>query len=262
MSRPPPFAELFAVHRALLSGRYLTGADALDDGGTTYLWSRDIPDPTMNFAINPASLAGEATPPDAMQALLESAVAAARIRHRAPAVLVFPPPGWAPPPLVESTYGALWMTLDGPQTEVPAMLEMDEAPVPDAGFAAVFAEAHADPAIADHVRRHYLAPLGRPAAAPEVRDLHLVGRAGGEAVACASVLVSGEIAGLYNVAVRHDRQGRGFGAVIAAAAAQRARAMGARVVFLQCPDGGPVERLYARLGFRRAYAPRLLCLRA
>lgn len=257
----PSFATLFDTHRALLHGRFLAGADALGESGDLYVWSADIPDPTMNFVVAGEALSGAPTPAADLDRLIEAAPAAAARRDRAPAVLAFPPEGWTAPPRVEHRYGALWMVLDDAPAPVFSALRLSEAAHPGADFAAPFAEAHPDAAIADHVRRHYVAPLGRPPAKPGVRDLHLVGRDGdGAPVACATVMVRGEIAGLYNVAVCHDRQGRGYGATIAAAAARRALEMGAGAVFLQCPDGGPVERLYARLGFRRAYVPSLLCL--
>ena len=70
----------------------------------------------------------------------------------------------------------------------------------------------------------------------------------GEPVATATVLVTGEVAGLYDVAVLPGMRGRGIGAAMTLVPLRDARDSGCRVAILHAsPLGRPV---YERLGFR------------
>lgn len=76
---------------------------------------------------------------------------------------------------------------------------------------------------------------------------HLIGYAGDEPVAVASVFDSGDVAGVYNIATLPDHRGKGYGAAVTWAAIDRARERGRRHAILQSTEMGyPV---YGRMGF-------------
>jgi predicted N-acetyltransferase YhbS len=100
--------------------------------------------------------------------------------------------------------------------------------------------------------------------AAETRDgvapCHLVLRdEAGVPVAAASLYRVGSLAGLYNVGTRAAHRRRGLGGAVTRAALAHAETLGVEAVFLQCAGLGPVERLYARLGFAVAARPALVC---
>lgn len=77
---------------------------------------------------------------------------------------------------------------------------------------------------------------------PQVGYLH------GAPVACSAVLLTGPVAGIYNVAVTAACRGRGFGTALTWAAVAAGREAGAGAAVLQStPLGEPV---YRRMGFR------------
>lgn len=77
--------------------------------------------------------------------------------------------------------------------------------------------------------------------------LHFVGRVEGEPVACASVMLGGGAAGLYDVATLPAARGRGYGAALSATALAAGRERGWRDAILHAsPSGLPI---YERLGF-------------
>lgn len=69
----------------------------------------------------------------------------------------------------------------------------------------------------------------------------------GEPVAASGVFVSGEIAGVYNVATRPEARGRGIGAALTWAAALGGRDAGATRSILQASEMG--EPVYTRMGY-------------
>ncbi|MGU3540841.1 GNAT family N-acetyltransferase [Methylobacterium sp. A54F] len=243
------FATLLDAHLAMLRGSLVDGVEPGPDG-SRYAWSETIPDPTLNFA------AGLRTP-----AAAAFARAAAAAHGRAPAILaegeeVLPAPGAA-----TATYPARWMVRRTAVTAAddPAISRHAGA-VPPPAFEAVFRASSDEPLVHEHITRHYVPALRRAAAPARVAPVHLVLHQAGEPAACASLYRLGRLAGLYNVSTRIDRQRLGLGARITAAAVAEAGRSGAALVFLQCPAGGPVERLYARAGFVTAFSPRLICL--
>jgi ribosomal protein S18 acetylase RimI-like enzyme len=70
----------------------------------------------------------------------------------------------------------------------------------------------------------------------------------GEAVATASAMLTGEVAGIYNVATLPHARRRGFGGALTAHAVREARNRGASVAVLQSSEAG--LRVYQALGFR------------
>lgn len=248
----PTFETLLQAHVAALTGSLLDGA-ARGPDGAGFIWSRAIPDPTLNFAY------GIRTP-----AQFSWAGAASLGRGRSPAFLardeaehdrlraMFTP---------AATFPASWMVARPPPVPTragdPAALTL--SPRVDAAFEEVFAQSFDDEAVRKHLRRTYLPALRRAKPSPGLALWHMILRDAAGPAACATLALRDGAAGLYNVSTRIDRQNRGLGAALVHASLREARARGAAFVFLQCPAGGPVEALYARAGFRTLYRPSLLC---
>lgn len=78
---------------------------------------------------------------------------------------------------------------------------------------------------------------------------HFVGYAGGLPVATTSVMMAGDLVGVYHVATLPSARGRGFGAALTLAGMRHGRERGATTAVLQSsPMGEPV---YRALGFER-----------
>jgi len=76
-----------------------------------------------------------------------------------------------------------------------------------------------------------------------------IGKMNGEPVCIATLLVHGEMAGLYNVGTRLKDQGRGYGWQITQHVIQNALSLGIRWIYLQTEQGSTVEKFYSRMGF-------------
>ena len=247
------FEELRDAHLTALTGSLIDGLEH-GPGGAVYVWSRAIPDPTLNFACGvrrpdqfswagamalgraraPAFLARDAAEAAALRTLFEPAAA----------------------------YPASWMvarlTPSQPAPDRVVHAHATLAPPPD--FEQVFAHLSDDPAVKAHLRRFYLPALRAARSRPGLVPVHLVLQDATGPAACASLYLRGGLAGLYNVSTRADRQRRGLGGAVTVAALREAQARGARWAFLQCPAGGGIEALYAQAGFRTVYSPELLCM--
>jgi GNAT superfamily N-acetyltransferase len=79
----------------------------------------------------------------------------------------------------------------------------------------------------------------------------------GEAVSTLHLLIDGRTAGMYAVNTRRAQRRQGIGTTVLARAIADARSAGCGVVGLAAIAGGPAERLYARLGFNRAFTTEL-----
>lgn len=77
--------------------------------------------------------------------------------------------------------------------------------------------------------------------------VHLAIRADGKIAACASIFLTGSVAGIYAVVVLKEMRGRGLGSAITSAALHRARELGASHATLQCMRR--TTPFYERLGF-------------
>ena len=250
--RDPGFEALRDAHVAALTGSLIDGVEH-GPGGAGYVWSRAIPDPTLNFAYGVRR-------PDQFA----WAGATALGRARAPAFLARDPEEVAAlQALFEpaARYPASWMVARPPAARpAPALaVSVHAAPAPGPDFETVFANVSNDPGVRTHLRRTYLPALRAARGRPGLAPLHLVLRDAAGPAACASLYLRGDTAGLYNVSTRADRPRRGLGSAVTAAALREARARGAAWVFLQCPAGGAIEALYARAGFRTVCGPTLLC---
>ncbi|MGH1590406.1 GNAT family N-acetyltransferase [Methylobacterium phyllosphaerae] len=246
------FEVLRDTHVAALTGSLIDGVEQ-GPAGAGYVWSRGIPDPTLNFAFGVRR-------PDQFA----WAGAAALGRDRAPAFLARDAEevallrGLFEPAIL---YPASWMVAR-PLPAAPAAggaVTVQASPAPGPDFERVFAHLSDDPAVRTHLRRRYLPALHAARSRPGLTPLHLVLRDATGPAACASLYLRGDTAGLYNVSTRADRQRRGLGTAVTVAALREARVRGAAQVFLQCPAGGAIEALYARVGFRTVCAPTLLC---
>jgi hypothetical protein len=223
--RVPSFEELRDAHLAALTGSLIDGVEQ-GPGGAGYAWSRTIPDPTLNFAYGIRR-------PDQFS----WAGAAALGRARAPAFLardaaeaatlrtLFEP---------AAAYPASWMVarLSQSQPSSDRVVQVCAAPAPAPDFEQVFAHLSDDAAVKAHLRRFYLPALRAARARPGLVPVHLVLHDARGPAACASLYLRGGLAGLYNVSTRADRQRRGLGGAVTAAALREAQARGARWAFL------------------------------
>jgi ribosomal protein S18 acetylase RimI-like enzyme len=95
----------------------------------------------------------------------------------------------------------------------------------------------------------------RIAAAPVPRHNVLARDEQGATVACAQVVIEGEIAGLYDVFTAESARGRGYAERLCRHLLGHAAGAGARVGYLQVDAGNDVaRRIYRRLGFVDGYA--------
>jgi len=80
-------------------------------------------------------------------------------------------------------------------------------------------------------------------------------REDGQDLACGSVLLEGETAGIFNMVTADAHRGRGHATAIVGRLLQHAAAAGAHKVYLQVDAGNtPARRVYDRFGFRDCYA--------
>ena len=89
----------------------------------------------------------------------------------------------------------------------------------------------------------------RPGVYDSAHVTHFVGLMGDEPVACATLITTATIAGIYNVATLARFRGRGFGAAITAHAANIGFATGCTASALQASAMG--FGVYERMGYRR-----------
>lgn len=74
-------------------------------------------------------------------------------------------------------------------------------------------------------------------------------------IACGSLIVEGELAGIFGMVTQPARRGRGFATRIVAELLQRARGAGVGCVYLQVTESNAAaRRMYLRFGFRDRYA--------
>lgn len=84
---------------------------------------------------------------------------------------------------------------------------------------------------------------------------YLVVREGTQPVACGSLVVDAECAGVFNMVTASTRRGRGYATSIVQALLAHAAAAGVRLVYLQVDAANaPARRIYERFGFRDRYA--------
>jgi GNAT superfamily N-acetyltransferase len=74
-------------------------------------------------------------------------------------------------------------------------------------------------------------------------------------VACGSVVIDAECAGVFNMVTASERRGRGYATAIVRALLAHAAVAGARVAYLQVDAANaPARHIYERFGFRDRYA--------
>ncbi|MCJ2048596.1 GNAT family N-acetyltransferase [Methylobacterium sp. J-070] len=250
------FETLRDLHVAALTGSLIDGV-AHGPGGAGYVWSRGIPDPTLNFAYGVRR-------PDQFA----WAGAAALGRARAPAFLARDAAevallrGLFEPAILDPVRWMVARPLPAPSRPDVA-ITVRAAPAPGPDFEGVFANLSDDPAVRTHLRRTYLPALRGARGRTGVTAFHLVLRDATGPAACGSLYLRGDTAALYNVGTRADRQRRGLGTAVTIAALRAAQARGAGQVFCQVflhrPAGAALAALCARTGFRTVCAPTLLC---
>lgn len=242
----PDFETLLDAHVAAQTGCYVSGVDILPEGGR-YLWSATLAEPSLNLAVGGAALA--------------QVRAAAQARGRMPALLVTDgadllatEPGFA------GAYPTAWMMrpVAAGDAELADGAAITVSSRPSDDFFRVARTLYDDPAIRAAAEA-YVGVLAGAETPVQVSEAHLVLTDGGVPVAAASLYQVGALAGLYNVGTRAEHQKRGFGRAVTCAALAHAARNGADAVFLQCAGHGPVERLYAGLGFTVVERPALVC---
>ncbi|SNB73357.1 Acetyltransferase (GNAT) family protein [Arboricoccus pini] len=241
------------IHVRLQSGCYVSGVDPGPDG-SRLVWSETIADFGLNYVLGASDAAWVRE-------------AAAR-RNRAPVLLAAD--------MAEArdlclrfdgapTAAVAWMVRSVEQVDADlgsASVETSREPAPGADFLAVMRQLSDNEALNRATADAYGPTLAAATSGPGVAVRHLLLRADGRPAACASVHAADGVAGLYNVGVAADLQRRGLGQAVTRAAIATAVSLGCATLFLQCLPGGHVERLYARLGFRRIARPLLIALRS
>jgi GNAT superfamily N-acetyltransferase len=95
---------------------------------------------------------------------------------------------------------------------------------------------------------------------PPVTIAHFVGKSGSEPVAIASIHMAPPVAGLYNVGIRHKFRRQGLGTEVSGVALNFALEKGCKTIFLQTQPDSPVERLYSKVGFSRAFVGKIVSI--
>ncbi len=101
------------------------------------------------------------------------------------------------------------------------------------------------PAFVGEALFNFMAVLGHE---PEAAVRNYIGRADGKAVAVSTLLMSGGVAGIYNVGTIAEARRRGFGRALTLMPLLEARDSGYRIGVLQSTEMG--RSLYSRLGFK------------
>ncbi len=219
-------------------------------GSSRYLAAAEIPDVGWNFCI----------PGTGTKIEVDWGVAQARLHGRDAAFLV---PNARDLESLEVTEASPERWMMRPAGPVPLVnkptlvtrVETVETADPGGDFATVFGRLFHDEDLNSHFRRYY-GPTLRAAAAPlQAKPIHLVAYAGADPVACASIYLLDDLAGLYNVGTVAALQGRGVGAWLSCEALKSAAGM---PVFLQCEVGNHVERLYKGVGFSEVFTPEIV----
>jgi len=84
---------------------------------------------------------------------------------------------------------------------------------------------------------------------------YLVLHEGARPVACGSVVIDDDCAGVFNMVTAAERRGRGYATAIVQELLTHAAAAGARAAYLQVDAANaPARRVYERFGFRDRYA--------
>lgn len=104
-------------------------------------------------------------------------------------------------------------------------------------------------AIPESVRESWLDAYAQCGFGDDAPWMHFVARDRGVPVATTSLLMAGDLAGIYNVATVSIARGRGIGAAVTRAAMQHARDRGATRAVLQSSDAG--YNVYRSLGFEQ-----------
>jgi GNAT superfamily N-acetyltransferase len=115
-------------------------------------------------------------------------------------------------------------------------------------FGALYSRLHGLPAA------QAAAEADRYACAPGTTQFVALAAAGG-AIACGSVVVEAELAGIFGMITAPGARRRGAASRIVAALLARAQAAGATTAYLQVEaDNAPARRVYSKFGFTDAYA--------
>ena len=237
-------ANLADLNRALAWSRE---TESLTEPGF-FRWRTNVLHPLYNGVVSAAP------PDDAAPARVEEAIAYFR-RHGHRTFLWWldadvPAAAWAP--VLEPRGFVLDRSIPGMAAEIDRLVP---AKVADVEIRRVASRADRD-----LWARIFVVGYGFPPAwAPAFADLFgglddhdayrgYVAFADGRPVATSTVLITGDIAGLYDVAVLPEARGRGIGAAVTLAPFREAREEGCRLAILHAsPLGRPV---YERLGFR------------
>jgi predicted GNAT family acetyltransferase len=84
---------------------------------------------------------------------------------------------------------------------------------------------------------------------------YLVVYEGSQPVACGSLIVDAECAGVFNMVTSAEQRGRGYATAIVQALLSQAVAVGVRFAYLQVDAANaPARHIYERFGFRDRYA--------
>jgi GNAT superfamily N-acetyltransferase len=85
--------------------------------------------------------------------------------------------------------------------------------------------------------------------------VYYAARQDGVAIACGSVLIDGDLAGIYGMVTAETHRARGVAAAIVSALLNAARSAGATCAYLQVSaDNAVARRVYSKFGFRDCYA--------
>jgi GNAT superfamily N-acetyltransferase len=88
----------------------------------------------------------------------------------------------------------------------------------------------------------------------DVEIFHYLGMSNGIPASIASVYISSDVAGIYNVGTIPDFRKKGFGAALSRVAIAEALKHNVRKLLLQTELDSEPERLYSKIGFDQAFS--------
>lgn len=136
--------------------------------------------------------------------------------------------------------------------------EISEKPTPH--FLEIFSNLFYDEEINSALKKYYVPALENSNKKINIQVIHFVLYDKEIPISCASVYIKDDIAGLYNVGTRNNKQKMGYGEIISKVAISHAYNKGCKNIFLQCQTNTHVENLYKNIGFRVVDVPNIVTL--
>lgn len=257
-------SELLNAHTAIQIGTYFDQVKTLSSG-VKFASSNRIGDHYWNYAYDFAT-AVEKVP----EVISEIRKYAAKINRECVLYVIqdTKPTGLAESLSVKSSEDEVWMTFGSTEAtlKVSKTLNIERIPGSKPGneFLTVFKDAYGsgppDSPGYEGLPPEYVDSIANCQPMGNVKVAHFLGRKNELPVAISSVFLSPPWAGIYNVGTIHSERRQRYGWDLSSAAVDFAIKNNCKTIFLQTQKDSPVEKLYSKMGFVRAFVGSFLIL--